>query len=808
MRTIERKDAADRSFGSLLREFRLAAGLSQELLAEHAHMSSGGISMLERGARRAPRRDTVAVLADALSLCTADRERLQAAAHQPPQPRRRVNAAPVHNLPRETSSFVDRTTETAEIAEFLQSRTLVTVVGTGGVGKTRTAVHVAYAYGSSSNMTVWFVDFSPVRSSSSAASVIAETIGLQERANGLTTEHLVSYFSKKPALLVLDNCEHLLPDIANVVRDINEACDTVRILATSREPLKVEGEGVYRLPSLAEDQAVELFAQRAGAVDHRFRLTGDNRSLVAHICQRLDGIPLAIELAAARVGVLPLKALNDKLDERFSMLARGDQSGSPRQRTMRTLIDWSYDLLSVQEQHLFEELSVFAGGCTLEAVTRVCGGEARDESEILDLLASLVEKSLLIVTLENEIPRYVLLESMRAYAHEKLMERGDWGRTADRHATAYYEIASRLAEIGDRRFPQNIATEVQNWRAALDWTLNGDGDPQLGICLTAALRPIWMRIAPSEGRAWVAAAFTHVNERTPLLHLASLEGCAANIALRFNETSRTHDLAKLSLEHAQAIDDARGIAEAQRLMGYTQIVLGRVDLAEALLHAALESSRRNGFRWLEAATLKSLGVAYSFGGSFERAQRAFSESIAIYREVGEMGDVAVTALNLAEAMFKGGDPQGAVKIAEQALEGLGTLGLFRAHLLTNLSVYFIVLSRYDEARSCLAEAIDLAFEQGLTSVVTWCVQHLAAVAVLRPAWERSTDSFSDTARLLGFVDSQLSSLDCRREYSEQQEYDSVIAAVRENLDPETIRALNAAGSTMIQEQAIELALSL
>jgi predicted ATPase len=338
-----------------------------------------------------------------------------------------------HNLPRQLSSFVGRENELAEIAELLKVPGFVTLVGAGGIGKTRCALAVATAVVDEFADGVWFVDLAPV-ADPALANAIAQAFDLPLSPNLPPLDTVVGYLKRKHLLLVLDNCEHVVAQARAVVATILHACPEVHILATSREGLHVAGEQQYRLPSLAVPPpdapaqeilnfaGARLFADRALAVDRRFVIGDDNARYVGEICRRLDGIPLAIELAAARVNVLSPQQLAQKLDEWFRVLTGGDRTALARHQTMRALIDWSYDLLTEDEQRVFRTLSVFAGGCTLQTATTVC---SEDEIVTLERLSSLVEKSLLQAEPSDGGTRYQLLESMRQYAHERLVERGE-----------------------------------------------------------------------------------------------------------------------------------------------------------------------------------------------------------------------------------------------------------------------------------------------------------------------------------------------------------------------------------------------
>ncbi|MGC2406034.1 MAG: helix-turn-helix domain-containing protein, partial [Candidatus Cybelea sp.] len=358
-------------FGTLLRSFRLTAGLSQEALAERAGMSAHGIRALERGYRRTPQRGTLVLLSGALALSDEQQQELEVAAARwvllrdgrkasvtvGPWPDRLTS-----NLPLSLASFVGRERELDEIATLVREHRLVTLTGSGGVGKTQTALQVATALGDAN--AAWFVGLAPISDPSLIPAAIASALHVQEVPTRPLLETLLEYLKNKTLLLILDNCEHVVVQAATVADALLANCPRVRILATSREPLRAGGEQVYRIPSLNLVDSTALFSDRARAVDHRFALTDDNGPAVAELCRRLDGIPLAIELAAARVDSLSITTLLERLEARFRVLAGGERTALPRQQTMRATIDWSYDLLSSPEQRVFERLSIFAGGCT------------------------------------------------------------------------------------------------------------------------------------------------------------------------------------------------------------------------------------------------------------------------------------------------------------------------------------------------------------------------------------------------------------------------------------------------------------
>ena len=429
-----------RSFGELLRHYRVAAGLTQETLAERARMSIAAIGALERGARQRPYRATIRLLAEALSLSVNDRLELERAAQRGARSvsttAQGVTAAT--NLPVHFSSFVGRERDLTNVGAMLAGQRLVTLVGTGGVGKTRLALSAAEHFIASNSTDglegAWFVDVSTLNDGKITVAAIASSMGVGQCT---TAEALIRHLKSKRFLLILDNCEHLVDEVARLAGELLAHCPNAHILATSRQALGLDGERIYRVqpldvpaagadaelsPSEAlEFGAIRLFVDRAEAADSRFELTKPLVPAVAEICRRLDGIALAIELAAAHTHAFPTAAIAQQLDEHF-MLFTGGTHALPRHKTMRTVFDWSYDLLDHDERNVFRRLSVFEGEFTLELATSLLAKDV-EERVIIETLASLVDKSLVQCDPYVEPPRYKMLEPVRKYAREKLRDR-------------------------------------------------------------------------------------------------------------------------------------------------------------------------------------------------------------------------------------------------------------------------------------------------------------------------------------------------------------------------------------------------
>ena len=841
---VEKEQVAGSAFGALLRRHRLAAGLSQEDLAEQAQVSTNGIGVLERGIRRYPYRETVVLLTKALGLTPAAAAEFEAAAARPRQPHDRfdVQAAggdrrrDATNLPLARTSLIGRETEIRDIVGILQESRLVTITGPGGVGKTRTAVAVGHALREDPKAGVWLVELAPLRKGSLPASAVARVFNIQESPSRPLLETLLAYLERKALLIILDNCEHVIAEAATLADALLCGCPNLRILATSREPLRIAGEQRYRLPSLrsptpaevvgltaahaAKFSAVKLFADRANSIDRNFALVDDHAPIVAEICRRLDGIPLAIELATARLNILPLRELASKLDRRFEILTAGSRTAMPRHQTMRALIDWSYDLLPATERRLFERLSVFAGGCTLGAAATACFEDTVDELDVLALLASLVEKSLVVVDLNGPQPRYQLLESSRQYAREKLETRGEAVITQRRHAIAYLELAEELSDtwdiVPDGTWLPSAEADMENWHAALEWALAKDGDVGdvvLGQRIAGALRICWQHFAPVRGRRWVRAAAALIDAATPPSVVAHLDCAEAYIAETFWEYKTALSAGERAVAAYQRIGDRREIVFAQRIVGVSLVTLGRTLAGEQLLRRALHSARALGKRQIVGWLLIGLACARSANGDLIGARARYSEALTFFRALGAQRSAAMVALELASDVEVPADNlEAALTLSLDAITVLR--GLNRTYDvmigLTDAASYLIALTRYDEARLYAREALHLAIERNWTLAFLSSVQHLAAVEALQPQCdlERLCDHYARSARLLGFVNARLARLEMSRRFIEQRQCEMILIGLQSEFDDLELSRLLAVGAAMTDDEAIEEALKI
>jgi predicted ATPase/class 3 adenylate cyclase len=473
-----------------------------------------------------------------------------------------------HNLPAQLTSFVGRQAEMSGLREALAVNRFVTLTGAGGVGKTRLAVQVAAGVASEFADGAWYVDLAPVTVPEVVVVTIARVLGLPDQPGRTTIDTLLRFVRERQILVVLDNCEHLLEASAEVVVALLGAAPNLKVLATSREPLLVTGEATWQVPSLSiGDDAVELFADRARLALADFAVTPDNTADVAEICRRLDGMPLAIELAAARVRALSLTDIVDSLHDRFRLLTGGSRTSVRRQQTLRASVDWSHALLTDTERILFRRLAVFLGGFDLDAARTVAGADGVQRYQVLDQLTLLVDKSLVVAENAGGPTRYRLLETVRQYAQEKLGESGEADAVRSRHRDHYASMAALLDAPARSDYEQRLEqaeVEMDNLRSAFGWSLE-NGDTEQVLTLTSSLQPLWTSHGRlREGRAWFDSAFTHCRDDLDRIAAAIYARALADKALLdiWDGSNASVDQGERALTIAREVDDPALLARA------------------------------------------------------------------------------------------------------------------------------------------------------------------------------------------------------------------------------------------------------
>jgi predicted ATPase/DNA-binding winged helix-turn-helix (wHTH) protein len=576
-------------------------------------------------------------------------------------PPARLPNPPRHNLPAELTSFVGRRKELLELPRALASSRLLSLTGAGGVGKTRLAIRLAASVVDAFPDGVWLVDLAPLTSPDLVTQTIATALGARESAQRSARDALLDMLRHRRLLLVIDNCEHLIAPCAEIVEALLRAATGLRIIATSREALGVSGETVCRVPSLSlpealssvlpealvDSEATQLFVERAGAADSAFTPTRKNADVIGRICRRLDGIPLAIELAAARIVVLSPEQIEARLQKRFCLLTGNTRTAVARQRTLEAAVDWSYELLSDGERHVFRRLSVFPAAWTLQAAEHVCKGDGIDEQDVLDLLSRLVSKSLAVVDGERGGERrYRFLETIREYARERLLQAGATDRLRERHFEFFFDQFHGALRIlrgpGQVALLRRLRIEQENVRSALDCALTSSGLGQKAVELAGALYWFWTKCGLfGEGRLWLERALAlpvHVpgsvraRALIGLAHMATFEG-------QYVEAGA---LAAEALSLGRKDGDAWVVSVALFVEGDAAFELGEHERAEARLLQAREAADAGGEAAEHAAPLLILANIAARRGDHDRAQQLFGESIEVQRRAGEVWGLSVS----------------------------------------------------------------------------------------------------------------------------------------------------------------------
>jgi predicted ATPase/DNA-binding CsgD family transcriptional regulator len=535
-------------------------------------------------------------------------------------PLRTANAVAVaaHNLPAQLTSFIGRQKEIAEVRRLLTDNRLVTLTGVGGTGKTRLAAQVATELASDFPNGAWYVDLAPISVPELVPTTVARALGLTDQPGQSTLATLQRFVNDHELLIVLDNCEHLIGAAADLIAELLSNCSGLTLLTTSREPLGVAGEVTWGVPSLSlSDEAIDLFADRARLARATFRIGDDNIEAVTEICRRLDGLPLAIELAAARIRALSVNDIVDSLHDRFRLLTGGARTVVRRQQTLRASVDWSHALLSDSERIMFRQLAVFVGGFDLDAAHAVAGAEAVERYQALDQLTLLVEKSLVVAEDSPQGTRYRLLETVRQYALEKLGEADDSADARDRHRDHYAAIAAALDSPTVADYERQLAraeSEIDNLRAALAWC-HENANIELALTLTSSLQPMWWtRGHHREGAAWFEVALAaDLEHEVPSGTRARALADKAFLDM-WTDAGAGSDQAQRALAIAREGDDPAVLLRA--LMTLSLIVGYGYDsaAAEPYVTEAIDLARAQGDRWrLSQILTRAAGIAVATG---------------------------------------------------------------------------------------------------------------------------------------------------------------------------------------------------
>jgi non-specific serine/threonine protein kinase len=724
-------------------------------------------------------------------------------------------AAARGNLRRPSSGFVGREAEVERLRTLVPATPLVTVVGAGGVGKTRLALEAALGLEAAFPDGRWLVDLAPVTDPSLVVSAVASALDVRHRAGRSPVEGIGDRLGSGAVLLVLDSCEHVPEAARSLVRDLARLCPRLRVLATSRQPLGAEGERVERLgalsvpdapaPSAAEasaSEAVRLFVERAAAVRSAFALTDANAPVVARVCRRLDGSPLAIELAAARLRILSVEQIDARLHDRFRLLGRATQGARDRHATLRATMDWSHDLLSPDEQRLFRSLSTFAGGWTLEAATAVCGG-GLDEFAVLDLLAGLADKSLMATgSAPGGEARYAFPETVRQYARERLRDAGGEAGLRAPHRDYFTALAESAAPHlngpEQRRWLDRLAADHDNLLAAFA-TAQAEGGAS-ALRLAAALGKFWWIYGHhAVGLEALRAALARDAGRSP----PAVRCSALNSVGLIAERQADYALAKSAYEECLALQrergDEAGAAATLNNLGVVAKDRGEFDEARRLTEEALAINRRLGNRVFEGRNLNNLGTIAAERGDSRAALALYRESLALRRSIGDRPGVAMALANLAGAMSDLGDASGARELFLECLPLWRELGnrWGEAMTLKNLgSLAETPAAAAAAHRDALAIRRELGDRMGVVTSIEALIPLAARAGRAR-----------DAARWLGATRRLRSDLGAPVHPADRGTVDRGVAAVTEALGEPAVARLAEEGGALSWHEAADQALS-
>lgn len=734
---------------------------------------------------------------------------------------------PTNNLPAELTSFIGREREIVAAKSLLSTARLVTLIGAGGCGKTRLALRVAADLVDAYADGVWLVELAPLADPTLVPQAVAAILDVPEQPGQPVLDTLAHHIRAKHLLLVLDNCEHLVDACALLAAALLRACPDLQILATTREALGIAGESVWTVPSLSlpdaqqqptladlsQYEAIRLFEARAIAVHPAFRLSEANAAAVTQICQRLDGIPLAIELATARVKVLEPAEIAARLDDRFSFLTLGTRTAIPRHQTLRAAIDWSYDLLIEPERLLLRRLSVFAGGCTLEAAEQVCAYSSAKERilshRVLDHLSHLVDKSLVLVDKRGDETRYRMLETIRQYANEKLSseanESGESERIQDRHLKFFLHLAQAAEPyfFHAKQFEwfDRMELELDNIRAALAWSFKAK-EWERGLGLITALFEFWKHRAHwREARAWLSRFLERVGQtrQTPLVARA-FENAAVFAYLQGYHVESGR-LIEASFAILGLVNDRQGIATALVTRGSVHIIHNEFATARACFETSIRISTELNDRYTTAHAHWSWGWLELNQENFARAAELFESSLALGRAQQNNFVIAYSLLTLGRLASRQQNYPQAIRLLDEALR------LFRAAnirdgitwTLRELGRLAVYTGEYLQAREMLTEGLQFSNAMSKRSATSECLDAFAALAAAQGKFTRAARLQAASIALM--QTSGIAIMNLQRRDQEQR-----MADLQSQMQEADFAQASAQGRAMTWEQAIAYAL--
>ncbi len=732
-------------------------------------------------------------------------------------PLKSLNALP-NNLPRQLTSFVGRQHELREITTMVREAALLTLTGPGGVGKTRLAIQAAAELLETFEDGLWLVELAILTDPGLVVQTVAATLGVGEQAGRPLLGTIVDYLRSRRVLLLLDNCEHLLAPCAHVADTLLRGCPSLRILATSREALGIGGEALYPVPSLSlpdagralpveqlgQYEAVRLFTVRARAVLPSFTLNERNAQAVAQISQRLDGIPLAVELAAARVKSLPVEQIAARLDDRFRLLTGGSRTALPRHQTLRAAMEWSYDLLGADERAVLRRTSVFGGGFTLDAAETVCASPDVPERDVLDLVTRLVDKSLVVAEGRDKEGRYLLLDTVREYGLSQLLESGEANATRRRHRDWCLALAEQARPEFFRgpepkAWLERLDLEHDNLRAALAWS---DADPEggdAGLKIAAGLWRFWeIRGYLVEGRRWLERMLTRSTGSISELRANALTG-AGVLAYIQGDYRAAFAFHEESLLLHRRLGDPHAIAYAANNLANAAVQQKDYARARSLYEEMLSLGRESGDWRGMAFGLINLADVAAHQEEYAEAQSLYEKSLAIFNQIDDRWGAAYALDNFGLMTCRRFDYSTAASLYARALAISRDLGDRRAiaRTLTHLADAVILQRDVARARSLYAESLEIRDALGDKPGI--------ASALERLAWASTGGDPDRAARLLGAAQALRQAIGASLNPPAQEDYDRNLASLQRRLGEERFKAAWEQGRKMTAEDAVTYA---
>jgi predicted ATPase/class 3 adenylate cyclase len=724
-----------------------------------------------------------------------------------------------NNLPTQLTSFIGRKRELAEAKTKLEGARLLTLIGPGGTGKTRLSIQLGSQLLSTFKDGVWLVEFAPISDPSLVMQTIASTFDIRE-APGVPLKVLVhDYLRDKHTLLILDNCEHLVEASAKVADEFLHTAPQLKIIASSREALAINGETVYWVPSLSlpgqaeatKDAAlgcesVQLFVERASAANPTFQLTDENASSVAQVCSRLDGIPLAIELAASRVAVFSPEQIAERLDDRFKLLTGGSRTALPRQQTLRALIDWSYDLLSEPERALLRRLSVFAGGWTFEAAETIC-----NNVDVFEHLPQLINKSLVTVKDEGDEPRYHLLETIRQYARDKLLEAGEGEGTRDRHLAYFLELAETASpelrtRANELQWLRLLETEYDNIRAAIEWGLSND--PFAAMRMVHLL--MFFMITKShtgEGHRWGAEALKQIKDGKSLTteqnkHKGRLLASMSILSFSMGDNQTTRTEADEAITLLRSTDDTPNLAFTLGFRAAADFLTGNTDAAVKASEEAIRLAEELGDNHILGIVLSSASRVEAFAkGDFAKAYAVHERACDLLKEYGNRWAYAITLYGLANIAIALKEFETARKKFNLAMQIMQDLGAQRNinMIKSDLAHILRLEGNYPQAMSSYRETIKEWQRTGHRAAVAHQLESMAFIA-------KALEQTGKSIQLLGAAEVLRQKINIDMTPQERELYNKEVSDLKANMGEKKFTSLWTDGRSMTTDQAINLAL--